>query len=153
MRGDDYVATLPQFFGANPARVPRDFGNALRAGTRVLGDEEDRARALLASLSPQQRAAAIFDARPYGDIVTRNAERAAPPEAKGVAFTELSAAQQAQLLSLISAFAEHLKPDLAQARLARVRAGGGLRFDALRLGRRGRAGAAVSTFASRARRS
>jgi Protein of unknown function (DUF3500) len=131
LRGDDYVATLPQFFGANPARVPRDFGSALRAGTRVLGEEEDRARALLASLSPPQRAAAVFDTRPYGDIVTRNAPRASPPEAKGVAFSELSAAQQAQLLSLISAFAEHLKPAYAQARLARVRGGG---LDSIRFG-------------------
>ena len=124
LRGDAYVATLPQFFGANPARVPRDFGKTLRAGTRVLGEEEDRARALLASLSAQQRSAVVFDTRPYGDIVTRNAARASPPEPKGIDFSALAAAQQAQLLALISAFAEHLKPELAQARLARVRAGG-----------------------------
>jgi hypothetical protein len=130
LRGDEYVATLPQFFGANPARVPRDIGKGPRAGTRVLGEEEDRARALLRSLSASQRAAAIFDARPYGDIVTRNAARISPLEPKGIAFGDLSGAQQAQLLSLISAFAEHLKPELAQARLARVRAGGlgSLRF-------------------------
>jgi hypothetical protein len=131
LRGDEYLATLPQFFGANPARVPRDFGKTLRAGSRVLGEEEDRARALLASLAPQQRAAAVFDTRPYGDIVTRNAAKAAPPEPKGIAFGELNAAQQAQLLSLIGSFAEHLKPELAQARLVRVRAGG---LDALRFG-------------------
>ncbi|HET9205871.1 MAG TPA: DUF3500 domain-containing protein, partial [Burkholderiaceae bacterium] len=122
LQGDRYVTTLPQFFGANPARVPRDFGPAVRAGMRVLGQEEDLARALLSSLSPQQRGSAIFDTRPYGDIVTRNAERAAPPEPRGIGFASLSAAQQAQLLSLITAFAEHLKPELAQARLARVRA-------------------------------
>jgi hypothetical protein len=132
LRGDTYVATLPQFFGANPARVPRDFGPSLRTNTRVLGEEEDRARSLLASLSPPQRASAVFDTRPYGDIVTRNAPRASPPEPKGIAFTALSAAQQAQLLALISAFAEHLKPELAQARLARIRAGGGL--ESLRFG-------------------
>jgi hypothetical protein len=126
LQGDRYVATLPQFFGANPARVPRDFGPSLRAGTRVLGTEEDLARALLASLSPQQRERAMFDARPYGDIVTRNVERAAPPEMKGIGFAAMSAAQQAQMLSLVSAFAEHLRPDLAQARLARVRADDGL---------------------------
>jgi len=130
LRGDEYVATLPQFFGANPARVPRDFAQGPRAGSRVLGEEEDRARELLGSLSPRQRAVAVFDARPYGDILTRNAERVSPLEPKGVAFTELSPAQQAQLLSLISAFAEHLKPEYMQARLARVRAGGlnSLRF-------------------------
>jgi hypothetical protein len=27
LQGDRYVATLPQFFGANPARAPRDFGS------------------------------------------------------------------------------------------------------------------------------
>ena len=107
--------------------MPRDFGATLRAGTRVLGAEEDLARALLASLSPTQRASAVYDTRPYGDIDTRNAERAQPPEPKGIQFVSLSAAQQAQLLSLITAFAEHLKPELAQARLARVRADDGLR--------------------------
>ena len=131
LRGNAYVATLPQFFGANPARVPRDFGKDLRAGQRVLGEEEDRARALLASLSPQQRSTAVFDTRPYGDIVTRNAPKAKPPDAKGIAFGELSAAQQAQLLSLVSAFAEHLKPEYAQQRLARIRAGG---LDSIRFG-------------------
>ena len=126
LQGDLYVATLPQFFGANPARVPRDFGSAVRAGMRVLGAEEDLARALLVSLSPAQRDSAIFDSRPYGDIVTRHSERAAAPEPKGIPFADLSAAQQAQLLSLITTFAEHLKPDLVQQRLARVRADDGL---------------------------
>lgn len=126
LQGDRYVATLPQFLGANPARVPRDIVRAPRAGTRVLGTEEDLARALLASLSPPQRGSAIFDTRPYGDIVTRNAAQAQPPEPKGVTFDALSAPQQAQLLALITAFAEHLKPELMQARLARVRAGSGL---------------------------
>jgi hypothetical protein len=126
LRGDRYVATLPQFFGANPARVPRDFGPTLRAGTRVLGTEEDTARALLASLSPAQRSSAIFDSRPYGDIVTRNAAHASAPEPKGITFAALSSAQQAQVLALVTAFAEHLKPELAQARLMRVRANDGL---------------------------
>ncbi|HSW23037.1 MAG TPA: DUF3500 domain-containing protein, partial [Burkholderiaceae bacterium] len=121
-----YVATLPQFFGANPARVPRDFGGSVRAGSRVLGEEEDRARSLLAALSPQQRSTAIIDTRPYGDIVSRNAARAQAPEPKGIAFDALTAAQQAQLLSLVGAFAEHLKPELAQQRLVRVRTGAGL---------------------------
>jgi hypothetical protein len=126
LQGDRYVATLPQFFGANPARMPRDIGAAPRAGTRVLGREEDLARALLGSLSVQQRGSAVFDTRPYGDIVTRNADQATAPASKGIAFDALSAPQQAQLLSLITAFAEHLQPELLQARLVRVRAGAGL---------------------------
>ncbi len=43
--GERYVATLPQFFGANPGVVPRDVGGgAPRAGFRLLGNEEDLAR-------------------------------------------------------------------------------------------------------------
>ena len=68
------MSTLPQFFGANPAVVPRDVGGgAPRAGFRLLGNEEDLARQWLASLTPPQRARAIFDTPPYGDIVSRNA--------------------------------------------------------------------------------
>jgi hypothetical protein len=38
LEGDRYVATLPQFFGANPAVVPRDVGGgAPPAGFRLLG--------------------------------------------------------------------------------------------------------------------
>lgn len=121
--GDRYVATLPQFFGANPAVVPRDVGGgAPRAGFRLLGTEEDLARQWLNSLDPAQRARAVFDTRPFGDIVSRNAAQARPLDGVGLPFTDMNAAQQAQVLTLIGAFADHLQPDLAQARLARVRA-------------------------------
>ena len=129
--GDRYVATLPQFLGANPAQLPRDFPKAgMKKGDRVLGREEDLARALVDSLDAAQRKAAIVDERPYGDIVTRNAAKLDPIAPAGVPFGALDAAQQATLLKLVSAFAEHLQPALAEARLARVRDGGlaSLRF-------------------------
>ncbi len=122
--GERYVATLPQFFGANPAVVPRDVGGgAPRAGFRLLGNEEDLARQWLATLSAAQRARAVFDARSYGDIVSRNVARAQPLDAVGLPFGEMDAAQQALVLKLIGAFADHQQPELAQGRLARVRAG------------------------------
>lgn len=130
--GDRHVATLPQFFGANPAVVPRDVGGgAPREGFRLLGSEEDLARQWLASLSPAQRARAVFDTRPFGDIVSGNAARARPPEAAGLPFADMDAAQQAQVLKLIGAFADHLQPELAQARLTRVQAAP---LDAIRVG-------------------
>ena len=75
------------------------------------------ARQWLASLTPPQRARAIFDTRPFGDIVSRNATRARPLDAVGLPFAEMDAAQQAQVLKLIGAFADHLQPELTQARL------------------------------------
>ena len=123
LEGHRYVSTLPQFFGANPAVVPRDVGGgAPREGFRLLGREEDLARQWLASLTPTQRTRAIFDNRPFGDIVSRNAALARPLEAVGLSFAEMDPAQQAQVLKLIGAFADHLQPDLTEARLMRVRA-------------------------------
>lgn len=119
--GDRYVSTLPQFFGANPAVVPRDVSGAPREGFRLLGSEEDLARQWFASLSPAQRSRA-FDSRTYRDIVSGNAPRARPLEAAGLPFAQMDGAQQAQVLKLIAAFADHLQPELAEARLARVRA-------------------------------
>lgn len=131
LEGDRYVSTLPQFFGANPAVVPRDVSGAPREGFRLLGSEEDLARQWLASLTPPQQARAIFDKQPFGDIVSRNTARAKPLDAVGLPFLEMDAAQQAQVLKLIGAFADHLQPELTEARLARVRAAS---LDAIRVG-------------------
>ena len=127
--GDRYVSTLPQFMGANPALVPRDIAPGAggeagpRKGVRVLGEEEDLARQLLATLEPAQRSAALFSAQPYGDILSKSARQLSPLSPVGVRMDDLSAAQQAVLLKLITAFAAHLQPELLEARLARVRAG------------------------------
>ncbi len=88
----------------------------------MLGSEEDTARQWLASLSEAQRQVAIIDKRPYGDILSRNAPRAKSLDDVGLAFSAMSAAQQALLLKLVATFADHLQPELAQARLVRVRA-------------------------------
>lgn len=125
------VATLPQFLGANPAQVPRDIANqGPRKGQRALGEEEDRAFALLAALSPAQRQQAIFNDRPFGDIVTRNAAQLDPLAPVGVAFSTMDAAQQALLLRIIESLASVTESSLAQQRLERVRADGldGIRF-------------------------
>jgi hypothetical protein len=115
------VSTLPQFIGANPATVPREIAGAPKAGRRVLGAEEDAARALLASLTPAQRAAAIISASPYGDIVSGRAPEVQPLERAGLAASAMDSAQRDKLMALVETYAAHLKPALAQARLARVR--------------------------------
>ncbi|MEQ1805561.1 MAG: DUF3500 domain-containing protein [Burkholderiaceae bacterium] len=124
LSAERYVATLPQFFGANPALVPRDTAApGPRKGFRLLGAEEDLARQWLEGLSAAQRRSALFEARPFGDIVTRNAARVSPLAPVGLEFAAMNPAQQALVLKLIGAIAEHLQPELAEARLARVRAG------------------------------
>lgn len=124
------VATLPQFLGANPASVPRDIANGPRRGQRALGEEEDRAFALLDSFSATQRQQAVFSQRPFGDIVTRNAAQLDPLAPVGIPFSALDSSQQALLLRIVEALASVAEASLAQQRLERVHAGGlqGIRF-------------------------
>jgi hypothetical protein len=122
----DLVSATPTFLGANPAELR----TGPRKGQRALGAEEDAGRALLDSLSPEQRRTAIVDGSPYGDIVTRNQSRANPLDAQGVTFANLSAPQRERLLAIIELYAGTLKPKLAEERLARIRHAGldGIRF-------------------------
>lgn len=130
--GDRFVATLPQFMGANPALASRDFDpGGPRRGSRVLGKAEDLARGLMLQLPPSLQARARFDTRPYGDIVSGNAPRLSPLAPVGIAWADLDGAAQSVLLELIVFFAEHLHAELAEARLARVRSGG---LDSIRFG-------------------
>ena len=115
----------------SPAQVPRDIAGGPRKGFRLRADEEDGAFEWLASLNPAQRRIAVFDARPFGDIVSRNAARVNPLAAGGLPFADMNAAQQAGVLNLITTFTEHLRPEWAEARAARVRAGG---LESIRIG-------------------
>src|SRR5947209_1073701 len=62
------IAAGPAFFGSNPAEVRE----GPRAGLRVLGEEEDRGRALIKSLDDAERKVAIFDETAPKDIITFN---------------------------------------------------------------------------------
>ncbi len=120
LAGDHVAVDTPSFFGANPANVPR----GPQAGLRVLAAEEDEARVLLNSLSDAQRREAVFENRTFGDIVTTNADKVDPLNPVGIAASQLSEAQRAQLVKLIEVYARTFEPGLAEARMARVREGG-----------------------------
>jgi hypothetical protein len=115
------AGSSPQFLGANPAEVRID---GPMKGTRALSAEEDLARQLLASLSPEQLAKArIADDAP-NDILTSNQREAAIQEDRGVAYGELDAKQQGMLLGLIELYARVQPAAVAKARLDKIRAAG-----------------------------
>jgi hypothetical protein len=116
LRGDRAVASTPSFFGANPAEVKK----GPKQGQRVLASEEDEARRLLDQLDDTQRKTAVIDSRSYGDIVTRNADKVAPLENRGLAASAMTEPQRAQLRKLIEVYAANFEPGLKDARLARV---------------------------------
>ena len=113
------VATTPQFLGANPA----DVRDGPQKGTRALAAEEDLGRALVKSLSADQGTQAVLSKDAPRDILTGASREAAIQEDRGISYGKLTPEQQGLLLSLIQEYASAQTPAVAQARLARVKAG------------------------------
>ena len=87
----DEVAGTPQFFGANPAVVPR----GPHQGLRTLPLEEDLARELLGLLDAGQRAVAVTDPVAPQDIATRRDPVADPALVpRGLSAADMDGAQR-----------------------------------------------------------
>ncbi len=114
------VASSPQFLGSNPAEVK----SGPMQGTRVLKAEEDLGRALVKSLSPEQRGTAMLSDKAPNDIVTAAARKAAILEDKGIAYSQLNKEQQGLLLTLVQEYANVQAEDIAKQRLEAVRKAG-----------------------------
>lgn len=114
------IASTPQFLGSNPAEVRE---GPLK-GTRVLRVEEDLGRELVRSLTPEQRAQAVLSDRAPADILTSNQRKAAIQDDLGIAYSALTPSQQGVLQTLIQEYAAVQRPEVARARLERLRAAG-----------------------------
>ncbi|MBI4889804.1 MAG: DUF3500 domain-containing protein, partial [Acidobacteria bacterium] len=111
----------PTFFGSNPAEVRE----GPRAGLRVLGAEEDQARALLNALTPEQRTVAIVAAKAYPDILTERSRKAAlQGQPSGLPAAKMTAAQRKLLAALIDEYIDNVPAELAEQRRARLKAAG-----------------------------
>jgi hypothetical protein len=111
----------PSFFGSNPAEV-RD---GPRKGLRVLAAEEDKARALLESLNPAQRQAAVVSTTAPADILTERSRKAAlANQPSGLSAARLSPAQRTLLDDLIAVYIGDLPGELAAQRRGRLKQAG-----------------------------
>jgi hypothetical protein len=114
------VASSPSFFGSNPAEVRE----GPKKGLRILGAEEDAARALLQSLDAAQRAKAIVNTTAPGDMVTMATVDINPLSPSGLDAGAMSAAQRDLLMKLLDVYIGKMAGDIAGDRLARVRKAG-----------------------------
>lgn len=114
------VASSPTFFGTNPAEVRQ----GPKTGLRVLGAQEDAARALLATFTPEQRTAIQIAATVPGEMVTRNTVKVDPLTPPGLLASAMTAAQRDLLVKVIEVFAGAVPDELAAERMAKVRAAG-----------------------------
>jgi hypothetical protein len=114
------IASTPAFFGANPAEVLE----GARKGLRALAPEEDLARSLIKSLDDKQRTQAVVSESAPTDILSTNLRKAEPLKPAGLQTSKLGQKQQDILMTLLSEYASRHAPDIAAARMDRVRAAG-----------------------------
>ena len=119
VKGELFSGT-PNFMGTNPAEVRA----GPRKGVRVLGEDEDLARALVKSLGEEQRKAVIFDKTAPKDVITGNKRKVMPLETAGLPASKLSKEHSAQLLNVVKVYVNRLRGDLAESDLKKIEKAG-----------------------------
>jgi hypothetical protein len=114
------VASSPAFFGSNPAEVQ----DGPKKGLRILGAQEDSARALLMALDDSQRGKALVAAAAPNDISTMNTLDIKPLSPAGITADALSPAQRQMLMAIVDAYASAMAADVAAERLDKIRKAG-----------------------------
>ena len=114
--GDKGVAGGPLFMGSNPAEVK----SGPRQGLRVLGEEEDLGRQLVASLDDAQRLKAVIAGEAPKDILSFALRTAQPLDPAGIRMADLTAEQKETLNALIVLYAGRLRPELAGNDLGKI---------------------------------
>src|SRR5215475_1290168 len=102
------VASSPSFFGSNPAEVRE----GPKKGLRILGAEEDAARALLNSLDAVQKQKAILDAVAPNDMLTMNQNDIKALDPIGISADALKPNQKELLMKLIAVYTGYMADDL-----------------------------------------
>jgi hypothetical protein len=119
MRGR-LVRAAPTFAGTNPAEVK----DGRQKGLRLLGEQEDAARAFLKSLTPEQQKTAIINGAAPDDIVTGSKVKVDPLDPAGIQTKTLEPEKRVQLLAVVRTFADLMPDDVAAERVGRIYSAG-----------------------------
>jgi hypothetical protein len=115
----DLVGPWPLFIGAEPSTVKFTVEHAPPVGYRNLAEEEDLARALLASFTPEQRSTAILQREIPWDLLTHSAghntrlpDRTLMPT--GLRYADMTGQQREQLIGLVRHYATRPSEEVAE---------------------------------------
>jgi hypothetical protein len=106
------VEIAPLFLGASPARIL----SGPREGERTLQKEEDLGFELINSLSEEQRKVALFQEKPFFDIVTGKSTEVKPLSPVGIMYGQLTKNQQLIFLKLLDEYLSTIPPKQAEKR-------------------------------------
>jgi hypothetical protein len=112
----DAIAFAPFFFGADPAIVRQ----GVKKGFRAIKEEEDLALELINSLTTEQKQKAIFQTRPFYDIVTSASRQVTALKPVGVLVSEMSEAQYVLLKKLIRSYLASMPSAIAEMRMKKI---------------------------------
>lgn len=114
------IGVTPAFVGVQPNEVP----NGPYAGWRVLGEEEDKAIALVETLSLAQRSRTILSNTVPEEIFTGPERGDALTEMVGLPASDMNTVQRAHLQALIEEYVNNMDPEAAVPLLSRIEADG-----------------------------
>ncbi|PYS47859.1 MAG: hypothetical protein DMG13_26845 [Acidobacteria bacterium] len=114
------VASSPSFFGSNPAEIRE----GPKKGLRLLGDQEDAARALLMALDESQRRKAIIQNVALDEIVTANKVDISPLSPVGITAAAMTPQQRDLLMKLVNIYTSKMADDIAAERIAKLQKAG-----------------------------
>lgn len=116
-----HAVGAPTFLGSNPAEVR----TGPLTGLRALGAEEDKGRAVMESLTPEQRKAALVSEKAYPDILTEQHRKAAlQGQPSGLHASRMTPAQRKLLETLLLEYAENVSGEMAAHRREQIRKAG-----------------------------
>lgn len=114
------ASSTPEFFGANPGLIDAGPGRSIR----VLGAEEDLARQILKSCSPDQLKVAWLDKKAPDDLRGGGVAQPENTPAVGLKAADMTADQKQLLAQVMTEYLKNMPADVEQTRRAEVNAAG-----------------------------
>ncbi|OIN58977.1 DUF3500 domain-containing protein [Arsenicibacter rosenii] len=115
------IGFTPAFMGSNPGVVRAEVP---QKGTFILQQEADLAYKLLNGLTEEQLKKAVISDKCPGDIVTTNTRKASIDKKEGIAYGELTTAQQKLFLELLTTYLDNYHVTLKNQQLDKLRKSG-----------------------------
>jgi hypothetical protein len=117
---NEVVSATPLFMGSNPAIVP----NGPEKGKQILKQEEELARALLQSFTPDQLKLVIFNEEAPGDIITSNNRKALVDSKEGMTFAQMNATQKKLFMQLLDEYLATFREQMTENQKQKMKKAG-----------------------------
>ncbi|XZE44231.1 DUF3500 domain-containing protein [Pirellulaceae bacterium SH467] len=128
------VDSTPQFYGLNPAKLPKSFSvpslnplggkNSFQEGGRLLATEEDAGIALMASLNDAQKSKAVFNSKCPEEILWPGDAQPKPSASVGIPASEMDVDQKKLLMTLLETFLATMPKEVVLSRMNQITAAG-----------------------------